>query len=275
MGRESFMETDSCKIFVQQTGDVKKSEIIFIHGASLSSAFWYLQLEDKNLSHNFCLYAIDLPGHGKSQKSNDPKNDYTLKGLSNIIAEIINGLSLKKYIIVTASIAGNVIAECVESLKECKGLFITGSSLSGEKFPVSSLILEHPYLHLLTAERATQKELEGYAKYVMFHPTKKQVSMFAGNYQNADPRFRSGLGKVLAESDYSDEVENIRRSKIRLALVYGKEEGIVKPLYLKNAGLDLWKNKIHLIENAGHLVNIENAEVFNKLLYSFAKETLK
>lgn len=267
-----FVEIESCRIFVQQIGNKSKPAIIFIHGASISSDFWYPQLDDKNLTENFCLYAFDLPGHGKSQKATEPENNYSLKGLGKITVEIINTLSLKEYIIVSLSLSGNVIGECVEDLKGCKGIFLTGSSLLGKDFPVSSLIIVHPYLHLLTAESAKDIEIENYATHIMLKPDEKRTNLFVYNWQNADPAFRKRIGKVLAENDYSDEVANLKESKIPLALVYGKEEASVKPLYLQDAGFKLWGNKIHLIENAGHLPNIDNPEEFNRLLFSFANE---
>jgi len=267
-----FVEIESCRIFVQQIGNKSKPAIIFIHGASISSDFWYPQLDDKNLTENFCLYAFDLPGYGKSQKATEPENNYSLKGLGKITVEIINTLSLKEYIIVSLSLSGNVIGECVEDLKGCKGIFLTGSSLLGKDFPVSSLIIVHPYLHLLTAESAKDIEVENYATHIMLKPDEKRTNLFVYNWQNADPAFRKRIGKVLAENDYSDEVANLKESKIPLALVYGKEEASVKPLYLQDAGFKLWGNKIHLIENAGHLPNIDNPEEFNRLLFSFANE---
>lgn len=274
MIKKSFVEIDSCKIYVQESGNKKNPAIIFIHGASISSEFWYEQFADKNLTENFCLYAFDLPGHGNSERAMDPEKNYSLKGLGKITVEIIKALSLKEYIIVTLSLSGNIIGECIEELKGCKGVFLTGSTLLGKDFPVSSLIIVHPYLNLLTAESAEDIEVENYATYVMLQPGEKRISMFVDNWQITDPAFRKRLGKVLAENDYS-EVENLKKSKIPIALVYGNEEASVKPLYLQEAGFNLWGNKIHLIDKAGHLANIDNSKEFNRILYSFAKDILE
>lgn len=275
MINDFFIEINSCQIFVQQSGNKDKPAIVFIHGASISSDFWHKQFADKNLQGNFSLYAFDLPGHGHSEKAKHPEKNYSLKGLGEISAEIISALSLKEYIVVALSISGNLIGESVAGLKGCKGFFLTGSSLLGKRFPVSCLIIVHPYLHLLTAESAKDIDVEKYAAYVMCQPGEKSVRLFVSNWQNTDPAFRKRLGKVLAENDYSDEVENLKKAKIPLALVYGKEEASVQPMYLKDAGFGLWENKIHLIENAGHLCNIDNAEEFNRLLFSFAKQALE
>ncbi len=271
MNNKFFIHVDECNILVQQSRNKKNPAIIFIHGASISSAFWYKQFADKHLAEQFSLYAFDLPGHGQSGKAKDSK-DYSLKGMGNMLYKIIESLTVEEYIIVSLSIAGNMVAEAIENLKGCKGIFMAGACLLGQKFPVSSLIQPFPYMHLLSADDASEKELEDYAQYDMFHPSEEEVQLFIENYRKTDPAFRTMIGKVLAESDYTDEVENMKTARLPLSLVYGKEEAIVQPGYLKSAGFDLWGNKIHLIENAGHLVNLDNAEDFNSLLFSFAKD---
>ena len=273
MGENSFIEINSCKIFLQQAGNPNKPAIVFIHGASISSEFWYKQFADPLLTDNFSLYAFDLPGHGQSGKANDIDN-YSLKGLGKMVKKIIDALALKAYILVTLSIASNIIGETVENLKGCKGIFMAGACVLGEKFGVASLIQPFPYMHLLSAENASKEELEDYATYDMFHPSKEDVAIFIANYEQTDPAFRNQIGRVLMESDFSDEVENIKNSKLSLALVYGKEEAIVKPDYLQDAGFLLWGNTIHLIKNAGHYANIDNPKEFNNLLSSFANDTI-
>lgn len=274
MNNNFFIHVDECEIFVQQSGNKNNPAIVFIHGASISSDFWYKQFADKHLPEQFSLYAFDLPGHGQSGKVKDSK-DYSLKGMGTMLNKIIESLAVEEYIIVSLSIAGNAVAETIADLKGCKGIFMAGACLLSEKFPVSSLIQPFPYIHLLSAGHASEKELEDYAQYDMFHPSEEEVKLFIENYKKTDPAFRAIIGKALAESDYTDEVENVKEARLPLSLVYGKEEAILQPGYLRNAGFDLWRNEIHLIENAGHLVNIDNAEDFNSLLYSFAVDALK
>lgn len=270
----SFLKTDSANIYLQQSGDSKSPAIIFIHNASGSSKIWYHQFDDEQLLRNFSLYAFDLPGHGQSGKLKNTEG-YSLKRLGKIVVDIIEQLQVKEYILVTLSIAGNIIGECIGDLKGCKGIFMAGPSLLGKNFPVTALLKPYPYTHLLTAVNATKDELNDYARYVMYHPSEKDMQVFTEDYAKTDPDFRLAMGKVLEESDYSDEVENLKESQLPLALVYGKEEAIVQPLYLQNAGFTLWGNKIHLIEKAGHLVNIDSKATFNEYLYSFAKNAFK
>lgn len=77
------------------------------------------QLSDSCLYDNFLLNTIDLPGHGNSGWSTNPKRDYSLKGMGNILADVINGINLEEYMIVTLSFSGNLIGECVNNLKDC------------------------------------------------------------------------------------------------------------------------------------------------------------
>jgi len=137
MIKSSFIDIESCKIFVQQAGDPGKSAIVFIHGASISSEFWYKQFTDTSLADNYSLYAFDLPGHGQSGKAKD-FNDYSLKGLGKMVNKIIKALDIDEYILVTLSIASNIIAETVENLQGCKGIFMTPATVAGVLMPVPS-----------------------------------------------------------------------------------------------------------------------------------------
>ena len=192
-----------------------------------------------------------------------------------ILADVINGLSLKEYIIVTLSYSGNLIGESVNKLKDCKGVLMAGPSIIGSELGLGSLIKEYPYMHLLTAPKATSEELKGFATYQMHHPSENNSRMAARNYEETDPAFRETLGEVLSRSDHSDEIQNLKKSDLPLAIVYGEQETIVKPNYLAEAGLRLWGNKIHLIEAGGHFVNIDQPEKFNELITSFAKDIFK
>ena len=270
MSEDFFIDIEGLEIFVQRAGNPGNIALVFIHGASLSSGIWSKQFADSRLADNFLLYAFDLPGHGQSGKAKSDI-DYSLKKLGETVNEVIKYLALKEYVLVTLSIATNIVGEIVENLKGCKGIFMIGASLVGEKFGVDSLILTFPYMHLLSAEEASKEELKAYATY-LFNPSEEDLEEFVANYEQTDPAFRNQIGRALLESEYSDEVENLKNSKLPLALVYGKEEAIVKPGYLQNAGLRLWRDKIHLLERAGHLANVDNPEDLNKLLASFAKE---
>jgi pimeloyl-ACP methyl ester carboxylesterase len=105
-------------LYYKSTGSGKT--IVFIHGNSQSAAIWDGLLDDPSLS-GYRLVRLDLPGHGQSFRSTDPEKDYTLKGMAVHLLDFLQ--SFDDYIIIISSLAGNVVAEIINQLKGCKGLF--------------------------------------------------------------------------------------------------------------------------------------------------------
>ena len=89
----------------------KGEPIILIHGLGLRAESWIEQINF--LKKKFTIYAIDLPGHGKSNIL--PQNKNTLKGHCNKITKFIKLNNINKPIlighslgaIITIEIAGN------------------------------------------------------------------------------------------------------------------------------------------------------------------------
>src|SRR5690348_6481016 len=64
---------DGNKVYFYDIGNQRsKNAVIFIHGWTCSSDFWK---DSYNAFPSYRVIAIDLPGHGKSDK---PKLDYTM-----------------------------------------------------------------------------------------------------------------------------------------------------------------------------------------------------
>ena len=62
----------------------KGKPIIFIHNGGTTHAIWKHQLSD--LSENFCVYALDLPGYGASEA---PAGGYSLDEYTNLLSAFI------------------------------------------------------------------------------------------------------------------------------------------------------------------------------------------
>src|SRR5665213_1554079 len=86
--------------------------IIFIHGNSQSSAIWDGLINERALA-GYTLACLALPGHGQSFHSNASENDYTLKGMADLLKEFLLKTYTEQYIIVASSLGTNMIAEVI------------------------------------------------------------------------------------------------------------------------------------------------------------------
>jgi pimeloyl-ACP methyl ester carboxylesterase len=69
-----------------------------------------------------------------------------------------------------------------------------------------------------------------------------------------------------------NEMAILSNIKVPVAIFHGRDDQIVNPVYFEKLNFDnLWRNKILMIANAGHCVQMENAKVFNHSLSEFCE----
>lgn len=90
------------------TGDsFEKSRlnILMIHGAGQSSLTWEYQLDVLKNHSKFNLFAIDLPGHGKSEGS----GFRSMREYSGFMRDFTDALGLGKFVLVGHSMGGGIV----------------------------------------------------------------------------------------------------------------------------------------------------------------------
>lgn len=95
--------------------------VLFLHGAAFTSKNWQDIGTLKSLaSKGYTAVAVDLPGHGESQKIKSPESASRIQFLSNLIKE----LGLQRPVVVAPSMSGSYASPFVmdkERVKELRG----------------------------------------------------------------------------------------------------------------------------------------------------------
>lgn len=256
----------------QKSGSGKT--ILLVHGNSQSSEVWDDVINQPALL-NCTSICVDLPGHGNSFHSKDPENDYSLKGMAEHFTQFVQSMQQTEYIIVAASLGSTVVSEALPQLKGCKGLFFVGGCISGNKITPQNAFQPNPNAAVNYTEKPTEEELEAYLNLVVFDKEDKSArEKYKKIFLSTDGKVRSTLAVTLSKGEWSDEVENIAKANIPVALVYGKQEEIMQPGYLQNVKLPKWRDEIILIDNAGHSVQIDKPKELADLIAGFANDCL-
>jgi non-heme chloroperoxidase len=95
------------RLNVVETGNPAGRAVLFIHGWSQSHASWSRQLGSELLRERFRLVALDLRGHGDSDKPDDAYGDSVL--WADDVARTIGALDLRAPVLVGWSYGGFVI----------------------------------------------------------------------------------------------------------------------------------------------------------------------
>lgn len=103
------------KLHVQETGNPTGKPILFIHGFSQCRLAWNKQLSS-DLAKDFRLVAMDLRGHGLSEKPRDAYGDSKL--WADDIHAVITTLGLDKPVLTGWSYGGIIISDYVSAYGE-------------------------------------------------------------------------------------------------------------------------------------------------------------
>ena len=105
---------DGLMLAVQEWGNPRGPEILFIHGFNQSHLSWLRQVIDPTLAATFRMVTLDLRGHGSSDKPAD-QNCYAHLRWGDDIAAVMRATALRRPVLVGWSFGGNVICDYVRS----------------------------------------------------------------------------------------------------------------------------------------------------------------
>lgn len=101
-----YVTVNGIRIFYREAGDPKKPTILLLHGFP-SSSYMYAELIPL-LSNHFHLLAPDYPGMGYSDAPSPDKFTPTFEGLAGVIAEFMEQLEEKRFIVYMQDFGGPV-----------------------------------------------------------------------------------------------------------------------------------------------------------------------
>lgn len=254
---------DNLKISYLDINSQNEETLVFIHGNSHAKNSFKEQLESPLLK-NYRLIALDLQGHGNSDKA----SEYTLLNFANTVAGLISHLQLKKVILVGHSLGGHVAIHTLNLIKPA-GLFIFGTPML--KKPIDfSIFLPNENTTALSKEVSTTDEVELLLTELAYLGEEREIAR--NNFLKTDPRVRSGILESAVTGNYSDECVLLNKFDGKLKVLVSHEEKLVNNSYIELALETL--GKIESIEtiSAGHVPHVEKKEEFNTILANFAND---
>lgn len=242
--------------------------VVFVHGAGGSSAIWYKQL--RAFSEEFNVLLIDLRGHGQSQPMFKRvfHSPYTFPNISKDIIEVLDFLSIKKAHFVGISLGSIVIRSLGEQAPERIQSMVLGGAVTRLDTRSKLLVfggnlvkrfVPYMWLYKLYAFIIMPKKNHSEARKLFVSQAKKlRQAEFMKWF-----KLTNGINKLLS---YFKEKE------LNLPTLYimGSEDH----LFLEPVKLIVQKHAfsmLKVIEDCGHVVNVEQPDTFNKMSIAFIK----
>lgn len=268
----NYIEISGQKIAYYQSLGVG-ANVLFIHGNSCSGLTFRKQLIGQ-LGEKFRLIAIDLPGHGNSDQALE-KSQYSLPGYARIISEVVTSLNLKSLILVGWSLGGHIALQAAPIIEALRGIVIYGTppldlplEIEGKFF--SNKLIEYAFTSQLSKKQATD-----FAKLFFSPNSNDDINPFITDILKTDGNARVGLGDCINSSNYLNEVEIVNNLEIPLGIFHGKSEQLVDYENFKKLTIPkLWRNSCQIIDEGGHALHWQKADVFNQFLDEFVNDVL-
>ncbi len=245
--------------------------VTFVHGAGGSSSVWFKQIRE--FQKHFNILLLDLRGHGSSKSTiqNAIKQKYTFTAIANDIVEVIEYLKIEKSHFVGISLGSIVIRQLAEMRPEKVKSMIFGGAILKMNFRsqilmrvgnVFKYVLPYLMLYKLFAFVIMPKKNHKQSRLLFINEAKKL-------YQKEFIKWFKLTAEINPVLKWFRQVE----LNIPTLYVMGEEDYMFLPIVRKVVEKHYKSSLLIVIENCGHVVNIEQPSIFNNEVLDFLKKT--
>tara|TARA_B100000242_G_C43049378_1_gene490147 strand:+ start:1234 stop:2016 length:783 start_codon:yes stop_codon:yes gene_type:complete len=249
----------------------KKSKIwvTFVHGAGGSSSIWFKQIRE--FSKYFNVLLLDLRGHGKSKRklSNVFKRKYTFDSVTQDIIEVLNKEKIKSSHFVGISLGTILIRQL------------------GEMHPnrVKSMVMAGAIMKLNTRSQILMKfgnVFKSMIPYLWLYRLFAYIIMPNKNHKESRLLFVEEAKKLYQKefvrwykltADINPLLKFFRQVELKIPTLYlmGSEDYMFLPS-IEKISKEHKSAQLCVVQNSGHVVNIDQPNVFNSQSISFIRK---
>ena len=242
--------------FQQGQGD---TTLLFLHGWCIDGMYWKNQVDYFSKTYN--VFAIDLPGFGKSKAE---RTNWTIEEYANDVTAFIDTMNLKNVVIIGHSMAGEIMLQtALTNNPEIAGI------VGIDNFKIIDVVFTPEQMKQMTdfismLEKDFKNSAPAYADMMLFHPTtsEKVKDRVKTDFANSDPVI--GYGTLMNQMQYSNsDAQRLEQLNYKLYLI-NSDSFPTNETGLKNH----CKNNFHVetISATGHYPMIEKPTEFNLIL---------
>ncbi|MBS5853145.1 MAG: alpha/beta fold hydrolase [Bacilli bacterium] len=228
----------------------KGSPIILLHGWGVDSSCFNDLID--SLKEKYQVFAIDLPGFGKSA---EPSDYYMLEDYVGLVEQFINDKKLINPILLGHSFGGRIAIRYASRHEVSKLILVDSAGMKPKNYVKIKL-----KIMIYKLKKKWYKLTKNVMKYNAL--VKKSGSL---DYQNASIPMKKTLSKVVSEYLEKD----LKKIKNETLIIWGKNDqetpyrdALKLNRKIKNSGLVS-------LDGVGHFPFIETKRIFNKIIREY------
>lgn len=262
------------RLYVRETGNHDGQPILFLHGFSQCGLCWSRQL-DSSLAEDHRLVAMDLRGHGLSDRPRDAYGDSRL--WADDVNAVIHGLRLQQPIVVGWSYGPLVILDYIRHYGDgdIGGMqFVGGVTKLGSEEALSVLTPE--FLANVPGMLSTDAEECAVALDTLLdlcfatELSEAERCQMLGYNLSVPPHVRQAMFARAFDND--DLLPAIRKPVL---ITQGTADAVIKPTAPEQHRSGIPHADIDLVRNAGHAPFWDDPVRFNQRLERFAGQATR
>lgn len=244
--------------------------ITFVHGAGGSSSIWFKQIRE--FQKHFNILLLDLRGHGASNArlKYALKQEYTFKSIADDVLEVLNHLQIPSSHFVGISLGTIVIRQLAELHPERVQSLVMGGAILKMNFRSQILMrLGNVFKYVLP--------------YLILYRFFAFVIMPNKNYKQSRLLFFNEAKKLYQKefirwfkltAEINPVLKWFRQQELNIPTFYvmGAEDYMFLPAVRAVVEKHYKSSKLFVIENCGHVVNVEQSTIFNHQVIAFLQK---
>ena len=257
----TFQVSDGTRIaYDRQDGD--RPPLVFIHGAYINRGEWQPQLPALG---GRAYVLLDLRGHGRSDKRGYP---YSVNKFADDVVQLLDHLRLRDVILCGHSLGGMVAQHIASYYPRVATKLVLADTSYGVRSTRSEALLTDVTLPLFALTPvAWQAKLFAYQLGKRSSDAKEYVRKVVRQHTRDQRNYRA-IWKAVISFDGSDKLREIN---VPTLIMVG---ALNKQTHQQARHMQECISESHLvsIEGAGHMLNWDNPEQFNRELLEFLEQ---
>ena len=237
--------------------DAETPPLVLIHGAGGTHLYWPPEI--RRLS-GYCVYALDLPGHGKSSAIDGQQS---VGEYAHYLVQWLESLHLRRAVLVGHSMGSAIaLALAIHHPEYVVGLGLIGS---GARLRV------HPDLLGYTADQTTYYKAIDLLVSYSFCPDAPQQLVEQASKRLVETR-QSVLYGDLVACDHFDVMEQLAAVQQPTLVMCGADDRMTPLRYSQFLASSIPAARLNVIPGAGHMVILEEPRLVADGLLAFLQD---
>jgi pimeloyl-ACP methyl ester carboxylesterase len=257
-----FVDVNGLRVAYESAGS--GPPVVLVHGfVGDGASTWWGQLSD--LSDQFALVALDLPGAGQSD---DPPDWFRISEYGDCLAGFVRALGLDGAHLVGLSLGGAIVLEVVRQRPELARSISLVSAYAGWAGSLDPQALQERLARSLQAADLPPQEFADAMLASMFSESAapKRVARFGASVRAFH---RSGFLAMTLASAEADLREVLPTVRVPTLLVYG-ERDVRAPVSVGRAiHAAIPDSRLVVLPDVGHAIPVEAPDQLNRELRAF------